>query len=240
MAFTFPGGFKKAFTLSYDDGMEQDKRLLEILNKYGLKCTFNLNSEGYGPEGVIYEPGTIHRRMSRSEAISVYKNSGHEVAFHGAKHLAWTNLEGEERDAEVAADIKQLEDQYGCQVLGGAYPYGAYDEKTVEYLRSIGAKYCRTVVSTEGFELPAEPLTLNPTCHHNDPKLFELARQFLEYDGDEPLLFYVWGHTYEFDEKNNWELIEKFAQLISGHDDVWYATNIEIIDSLTHVCPAQE
>ena len=41
----FPGFKKRAVTLSYDDGMVYDKLLVEILNTYGIKCTFNLNSE---------------------------------------------------------------------------------------------------------------------------------------------------------------------------------------------------
>ena len=40
----FPGGKRKALTLSYDDGVEQDITLMGILDKYGIKCTFNLNS----------------------------------------------------------------------------------------------------------------------------------------------------------------------------------------------------
>lgn len=40
----FPDGKKKALTLSYDDGVEQDRRLVEILNRYGIKATFNINS----------------------------------------------------------------------------------------------------------------------------------------------------------------------------------------------------
>ena len=37
-------GKKKAVTFSYDDGVTQDRRLVELLNRYGLKATFNLNS----------------------------------------------------------------------------------------------------------------------------------------------------------------------------------------------------
>lgn len=37
-------GKKKAVTFSFDDGVTQDIRLIEIFNKYGLKGTFNLNS----------------------------------------------------------------------------------------------------------------------------------------------------------------------------------------------------
>ena len=40
----YPYGKKKAFNVTYDDGVLQDIRFVELLNKYGLKGTFNLNS----------------------------------------------------------------------------------------------------------------------------------------------------------------------------------------------------
>ncbi len=43
-------------------------------------------------------------------------------------------------------------------------------------------------------------------------------------------MFYLWGHTYEFDNDDNWNVIEEFAAYISGRDDIWYATTIEIYD----------
>lgn len=81
----FPGGKKKALTLSYDDGVEQDIRLIDIMKKNGLKGTFNLNSGCYAPEGTVYPAGTIHRRMT--------KNSGYKALFrerHGSRS-SWTD-----------------------------------------------------------------------------------------------------------------------------------------------------
>lgn len=43
-------------------------------------------------------------------------------------------------------------------------------------------------------------------------------------------MFYLWGHSYEFDNDDNWDIIEKFAAYVGGRNDVWYATNIEIYD----------
>ena len=40
----FPGGRMKAFTMSYDDGVEQDRKLIGIMRKNGVKVTFNLSS----------------------------------------------------------------------------------------------------------------------------------------------------------------------------------------------------
>ena len=43
-------------------------------------------------------------------------------------------------------------------------------------------------------------------------------------------MMYVWGHSYEFDRDDSWGLIEEFCEYIGGRDDIWYATNIEIVD----------
>ena len=87
----FPGGVSKALTLSYDDGVEQDIRLIEIMQKHGIKGTFNLNSGFYSPEGTVFPEGQIHRRLSKSQAQAVYKNSGMEVAVHGLTHPFWNS-----------------------------------------------------------------------------------------------------------------------------------------------------
>lgn len=44
------------------------------------------------------------------------------------------------------------------------------------------------------------------------------------------MMFYLWGHSYEFEEKNNWDVIEEFMKYVANRDDVWYATNMEIFE----------
>lgn len=69
------------------------------------------------------------------------------------------------------------------------------------------------------------------TCHHNNPRLMELAHIFVENPVTRhPNLFYLWGHSYEFDGNNNWNVIEEFAEYIGNREDIWYATNIEVYD----------
>jgi len=92
MSLLFPGGLSKALTLSYDDGVEQDARLIGIMNKYGLKGTFNLSGGLFAPEGTVYPEGQIHRRMTKSAAYDLYANSGHEVALHAYTHPDLTLL----------------------------------------------------------------------------------------------------------------------------------------------------
>ena len=50
-------GKMKAITFSYDDGVVQDRRLIELLDKYGLKATFNLNSEWFCKQHVFQANG---------------------------------------------------------------------------------------------------------------------------------------------------------------------------------------
>lgn len=227
----FPGGRARALTLSYDDGVQQDKKLMEILNRHGLKCTFNISSGLYAPEGTVYEEGRIHRRMTKSEAFELYKDCGHEIAVHGLTHPWLEKLPLPVCVREVIEDRENLEAEYGGTVRGMAYPYGTFNDDVVSVLHNCGICYSRTVHSTERFDIPNDWLRLPATCHHDNPKLMELAKNFLEQPSwGAPWMFYLWGHSYEFEARNNWNVIEEFAEYMGGREEVWYATNIQIYD----------
>lgn len=225
----FPEGKSKALTLSYDDGVEQDVRLIEIMKKHGLKGTFNINSGLYAPEGTTYPEGTIHRRMSRKMCQDLYGNSGMEVAVHGLTHPWLEQLPENLCTYEVLQDRINLEAEYGCMVRGMAYPFGTYNDSVVDTLKKCGIVYSRTVESTEKFDIPADWLRLPATCHHNNPRLMELAHAFAENTfSAKPGLFYLWGHSYEFEANDNWQVIEEFADFLGNREEIWYAANIEI------------
>ena len=231
----FPEGKQKALTLSYDDGVQQDIRFIEILDKYGLKCTFNINSYYLEEEERSYAPGQVHRRMARREATEVYSKAianGHEVATHGYSHPFLDKLPSEMISYEIVEDRKRLEEMFGKIIKGHAYPYGATNANVVEVLRNCGILYARTTAATKRFDIPTDWLRLPSTCHHNEPSLMQLADQFLNEPSryPNPRLFYLWGHTYEFDNNNNWEVIEKFGEYIGGKDDVWYANNMQVYE----------
>lgn len=227
----FPEGKKKALTLSYDDGVEQDIRLVEIMKANGLKGTFNVNTGLYAPEGKVYPEGTIHRRMTKDQVTKLYTENGMEVAVHGLHHPHLESLPINLCLSDVAKDRENLEEQFGKIIRGMAYPYGTYNDQVVECLKCAGIVYSRTVAATRKFSLPTDWLRLPATCHHKDEMLMELAHKFVEKDpGLESWLFYLWGHSYEFDMDNNWHVIEEFAEYIGHKDDIWYATNIEIYE----------
>jgi len=230
MYMKFKDGKAKVLTLSYDDGVVQDIRLIEIMNKYGLKGTFNISSGLYIPEDTVRE--RYYGRMKLSEAKELYTNSGHEVAIHAYTHPYLDRLDTTEIISEIIEDRRGIEKDYGTLARGMAYPYGAYNDTIIDILEKCGICYSRTVKPTENFDLPKKWLELNPTCHHNHPRLMELAKNFAENTPRPTIcwMFYLWGHSYEFDNDDNWDVIERFAEQTGGHDEIWYATNIEIYD----------
>lgn len=231
----FPNFISKAVTLSYDDGVRQDKRLVKIMQKHGLKGTFNLSS---GLLGEQYLPEETSGHMSVREALELYIPAGMEIAAHGHKHLSLSKVTAAIATNDVITDRKTLENTFGVIVDGLAYANGAYNDQAVDILRNCGIKYARTTASTESFALPEDWLRLPATCHHDNPRLMALAKQFVEWTersywwANAAQLFYLWGHSYEFDNNDNWHVIEEFADYIGGREDVWYATNGEIYDYL--------
>ncbi len=228
----FPGGKRKALTLSYDDGVIQDRHLVDLMRRYGVKGTFNLNSGLLGRDMCMEINGKIIdiSTVSFHEIPSLYESF--EVATHASEHSALTGF-GSAALSEILEDRKVLENLVPYLVQGHAYPFGLYDENLVAMLRAAGILYARTVNSTESFELPRDFLRWNPTCHHSNPRLMELVRCFCEQEDlfGQPKLFYMWGHAYEFDLEQSWDEIEEFMNYISGyHEKIWMATNIEIVE----------
>lgn len=231
----FPQFKNKALTLSYDDGVRQDKRLIEIMKRHGLKGTFNINSGMFEKE---WDGVSARGKMTEQEVLDLYIPAGMEVAAHGYKHLSLNQVHDEIAVNDVLTDRKELERLFGTIITGMAYANGAFDDNSVDILKRCGISYCRTVESTGNFNLPADWLRLPVTCHHNDVRLMELAKEFLTepqtdyWWAKRPRLFYLWGHSYEFDLNDNWRVIEEFAEFVGGKDDVWYATNGEIFNYL--------
>ncbi|MCZ8521203.1 MULTISPECIES: polysaccharide deacetylase family protein [Paenibacillus] len=215
---TFPQGKHKVLTLSYDDGRTADRRLVELLNRSGIKGTFHLNS------GLL---GTGDR-LAAEEIAEQYR--GHEVSAHTVTHPTIARSPKEQLVEELSQDRRGLEALVRYPVRGLSYPNGSYSRQIKELLPYLGIEYARTVESTGGFGMPDDWYEWKPTCHHNGA-LRSLAEQFAGLHKQQYLyMMYVWGHSYEFDSDNNWDMFADFCEFIGGRDDMWYATNIEIVD----------
>lgn len=230
----FGEGKQKAITFSYDDGVTQDVRLIELLNQYGLKCTFNLNSELLGQRGMLIREGKriAHYKVHPQDVQDLYR--GHEVAVHTLTHPNLTQCDEAEVIRQVETDRRNLSELAGYEVVGMAYPCGGVnnDDRVAEILRNhTGVRYSRTI-TTNGSFLPQENLfRFNPTAFHLDfEELMTLGRKFVEMDTDIPQIFYIWGHSYEMDYRPDyWVRLEEFFRLISNKEDIFYGTNKEVL-----------
>ena len=227
-------GKMKAVTFSYDDGVTQDQRLIRLFDKYGLKCTFNLNSGLLGkPGSLIREDVTVaHVKPRPCEVRGIYE--GHEIAVHTLTHPALSALSDEDVVREVEEDRLALSELAGYEVVGMAYPGGTHvmNEHVADLIRTrTGVKYARTTTSTHSFDLQKDLLIFNPTVYHHIEwdALFRLGEEFIELKPDSPQIYYIWGHAYEFDIHGDWERFEEFCRLISGHDDIFYGTNRQVL-----------
>ena len=224
----------KAITFSYDDAVTQDIEFVELLNKYNLKGTFNINSELLNTNNMLIRENkrVAHYKLHKSDVKGVY--DGHEVAVHTLTHPHLPPLEDAEVIRQVEQDRLNLSDIVGYEVIGMAYPGGGVnnDDRVAEIIKNnTGVKYSRTTTCTGNFDLQDNLYRFNPTAYnlHFD-KLMELGEKFVNMTPDKPQIFYVWGHSYEFDFYSDYRVkFEEFLKLISNKDDIFYGTNKEIL-----------
>ena len=224
----------KAITFSYDDGTTQDIRLIELMNKYGLKCTFNLNSELLSTPRILIRNGDRinHYKLHRDDVKYVYE--GHEIAVHTLTHPNLTKCDEAEIIRQVECDRQNLSELAGYEVVGMAYPCGGInnDDRVAEIIKkNTGIKYSRTTTATESFDQQTNLYRFNPTLWHLDfDKMMSLGQDFVEMKAETPKIFYIWGHSFEMDyASDHWVKLEEFFKLISGKDDIFYGTNKEVL-----------
>lgn len=219
----------KLLTFSFDDGNEDDVRLVRIMNHYGLKGTFNLNSGSLTRTANWKYAGVKDvRHLNYYEYPDLYE--GHEIACHSYTHPRLEELDRGTLENQIRLDKTILEHLYGGKIRGMAYPFGTYNQAVIDVLKENGIEYSRTIKATHGFELPESPLTWDPTCHFRDEDIHRLASEFLQSKDKTDMLFYIWGHSYELVTEKDWQEFEEFCACISGHSDIYYCTNVEALD----------
>ena len=227
-------GKKKAVTFSFDDGVLQDIDIIAVLNKYGLKGTFNLNSGYLGCPGALDRMGEKipHSKVPAYKVKDIY--AGHEVAVHTLTHPNLTTLDEQTIIRQVEEDRKALSTLVGYDVIGMAYPCGGInnDDRVAEIIRkNTPIRYARTITSTHDFKTQENLLRFHPSGYLMEwDKVFELVEKFLNEPSDEPRLLYLWGHSYEKDMQEEYlGNFEKICQMLSGKDDIYYGTNKEVL-----------
>ena len=219
---------KKAVTLSFDDGTFYDVLFVEFLNKYGLKCTFNLNSALFGAIANLNFRNKIifHNRISEEQTSILYK--GHEIASHSLHHPLLTNASKELLDKEILEDAVNLSRISGEKVVGFAIPGGPHDAFLDNYLKDKFL-YARTVDNTYSYDLPETFVPLNPSIFILDEKFEKFCSDYTGYKSENMSLLYIWGHSYEFAIEGVAETFKKVCMTLLSDKDIYFGTNKDVI-----------
>ncbi len=213
----------KSVTLSFDDGVKQDIPFIELLNKYGIKCTFNLNT-GLASEASRWTYNgvdVIHINMEEMRGLY----DGHELAVHTLTHPWLEKLDERTIYNEIIRDKHNIEDFFGQEVVGMAYPFGTYDDRVVKIAEKCGIRYARTIEENFGFAPQTDLMRFKTTCHYNHPRIFEIIDEFLSQKSEEKQVLYLWGHSYELDGDHTWERFEEVCKKLSSAKGILFETN---------------
>ena len=200
----------KYFLLSFDDGTIYDRRFVELLNKYHIRGTFNLNS---GLEDFVWEfEGKPVLRQHLADTVEQYRR--HEVASHSLHHHWLNTLTPPQISREIGEDCEMLKKTFGLQEIGFGVPFTACDEREIRIIRKY-VSYIRLSEFAESFALPDYQYHIPIHALYNDPQVREKIAAFAE--NDLPVsVFVLAGHSYEFEALDHWEYMEELLQYIGS------------------------
>ena len=199
---------RKIFLISFDDGTVWDRRFVELLNKYNIKATFNLNS---GLEDFVwhYEDRFPVRRQVLSETVALYR--GHEVASHSLHHHWLNTLTPPQLSREVGEDCAALKAIFSLEEIGFGVPFTACGEREIHIIKKY-VRYIRLSEYAEDFSIPGDPWHIPIHGLYNDPDLREKLLAFSRTEED--ALFVMAGHSYELEILDHWAYMEELLQEI--------------------------
>ena len=239
---------KKYFTLSFDDGTQQDLRMIEILKKYDVDCmSWNINTEGlYGAKWDLTGlglPGVDHQRFTKEELESgIY--DGYDVLVHTRTHPSLKIYDSTPIKVveEVQGNADDIAEITGISPVGMAWPGGdtEYTDTTIDIiLDKTDIRFARGTTPTYDYALPTQFMKWMPTCGISDGKLFDLAYDFVTMEAEDDCLFYVWGHSFELDAYDTYDQFETLVRMMKANEgDIVLVTNTEFYELYKTLIPS--
>lgn len=237
--------FRSFITTSWDDGYPSDFRLAELLDKYQLKGTFYIPQNN--PEHEVMLEKDIQQLAARFEI------GGHTMD-HVAVHE--TNLKGWQQ--QVTGCYHWLSDLLGHHPVSFCFPKGQYTAATAGCVFDAGFQLARTTeLFQTTIPKPQHPFIV-PTsiqifehskityCKHllkrgrihslikwltmSAPKELEtLAETYVQRILSQGGYLHLWGHSWEIDEYQLWNKLERVFKRIAQISEISYIENKEIL-----------
>ena len=226
-------------TQSWDDGVVDDVRLVELLRKHRVQATFNLVPGHYRAERYLSDWRYLGTKevhiLSRSELPELYRDF--EIASHSTTHQHLEQITADKLAWELAESREQLENIFQRPVRGLAYPFGSFNAAVKEEARRQGFAYARTAIPgpeydggnhphpVPAYRFPqADPMEFATTTHQRNPKFWdEFARAKAQGN-----YFHFWGHSYEFLDAAMWAEFEAKLARLCADPDVRWVTNLDL------------
>ena len=227
-------------TTSWDDGHRLDRRLGDLLDRYGLPGTFYV-----APESVEIEPAD---RLG--DAGVRLLDERFEIGGHTLTHRKFSTVSLTDAGRDIIRGRDALEATLSHPVTSFCYPSGDYQPAHIEQVKAAGFAMARTV---DRFAVaPAADPWQTPTTVHayrhlvDGPVVARIARYrplaaaqlYWHWDRlamalfDGALVsggvFHIWGHSWEIDKNDDWDRLERVFRHIGGRHDVTYVTNGEL------------
>ena len=223
----YPGGKDRAFNITYDDGVMQDLRFVELMNRYGLKGTFNLNSELMKTGFAWTHPNGMEvKRLNVDTARWLYR--GHEIASHTRNHPYLDHLHEEDLRRELLEDKQTLEALFGVEVAGFAVPFDYYSAEIADCARECGFEYARMSEFSHDYAPCRDWYFWKTGFYHIQPGLSEYVEGFLN-TSEELAVCQIVGHSYDLDAHALWEVLERIMEQVSKDPRIWSCTNLELV-----------
>jgi len=239
-------------TTSWDDGHPLDRRLAELLYKYGLPGTFYVPMET--------EHGVLSAHDIRELAVEF------EIGAHTVHHRQLTELSPEQARWEIVASRRNIEDITGAECLSFCFPSGKFQGTHLPMVRDAGFAAARTVEllsldpprSTGGILLM--PTTVQ-VFSHSGPALFRniarrgafsnglrwirncrrldwvsVTRSYLLLAIRQGGIYHLWGHSWEIEEYGQWGRLEEVLRMLSEMRGVaQLRTNLQVCQGASNV-----
>jgi len=150
----------KPVVLTFDDGFQDfEDNALPLLEKYGMNGTVFLVSDYLGKYNEWdIRIGDVAYPLMSLDTIRKLHEKGVEFGSHTKSHPRLITLDPHSQEEEILGSKSALEAQLGFEIKTFCYPYGSYDQTSIELVKRAGYSFATTCEKglNNGSEDPAK------------------------------------------------------------------------------------
>jgi peptidoglycan/xylan/chitin deacetylase (PgdA/CDA1 family) len=127
----------RSIVLTFDDGYDDFYTVVyPLLKKYRIRATVYVITDFVGRKGFLTNKQIVE--MSKSNLI--------EIGAHTLDHLCLKSIDPKSAEKQIIGSKAYLEKLIGMDVVSFAYPYGAFNVKTIETVKKSGFTSATSVI----------------------------------------------------------------------------------------------